>query len=256
MKKLAALVLGVILLIALPVISHAMGLEMAVSAWRQSPQGDISYKKLNISDTVDLERDLRYDDENRIMGRLKLNTPPLIPNIYLMATQMEFDGVGKKTVNFKFGDVQFSADQYFYSKLRLHHYDIALFFGIPLLKTATLKRLNIELGLNARIIDLKAEIQQFYTGLRESKSYTLPIPMVYVAAQITPVKNIVLEAEARGITYSNDHMYDVIGRLKLKTFGPIFISGGYRYEDIDIDEKDVKADVTFKGPFLETGIQF
>ena len=36
----------------------------------------------------------------------------------------------------------------------------------------------------------------------------------------------------------------------------LFIAGGWRYEDIAIDEKDIKAEVKFSGPFLEAGVDF
>ena len=244
------------LVILIPSTTCAMGIEAAIGYWRQDPQGDIAYKKYSALDKIDLERDLRYDTENRVMGRLKINTPVFIPNIYIMATQMEFDGTGSKATNFKFGNVVFQSNQSFYSKLTLHHYDIALFGNIPLLQTATIRKLNIELGLNVRVIDFKARIQQYLTGLMESKSYTVPVPMLYAAIQARPIRSFSIEVEARGIALSGDHMYSLIGRVKIKPIGPLFIAGGYRYEDAAVDEKDVDADLSFKGPFVETGFEF
>jgi hypothetical protein len=80
--------------------------------------------------------------------------------------------------------------------------------------------------------------------------------MIYLGAQLKPVKYLSLEAEARGIAYSSNHYYDLIGRLKVQPIGPVFIAGGYRYEDVKIDQSDVKAKITFQGPFLELGIVF
>jgi hypothetical protein len=34
------------------------------------------------------------------------------------------------------------------------------------------------------------------------------------------------------------------------------MAGGYRMEKFDIDEKDVKIDTEFKGPFFEGGFKF
>ena len=36
----------------------------------------------------------------------------------------------------------------------------------------------------------------------------------------------------------------------------IFIAGGYRHENIEFDHEDIKASVTFKGPFAEAGMEF
>lgn len=74
--------------------------------------------------------------------------------------------------------------------------------------------------------------------------------------QINPIDKLSIEAEIRGITYSSDHYYDLIGRVKYKTVGPAFIGAGYRVEDLKIDEKDVNANIRFGGPFVEIGIEF
>ncbi|TAL26730.1 MAG: TIGR04219 family outer membrane beta-barrel protein, partial [Nitrospirae bacterium] len=178
------------------------------------------------------------------------------PNIYLMASPMEFEGNGSKNINFTFGDKTFTNNVPFSSKLQLDHYDIALFYGLPFLKTATAGKLNAEIGLNARMIDFKAEISQPTTNKSESKSLNIWMPMIYVGAQLKPVKRFAVEAEARGIAYSGNHYYDIIGRLKVKPVGPLFIAGGYRYEDIKIDESDIKANLKFRGPFIEAGVEF
>jgi outer membrane protein len=233
-------------------MAEAIGLEVAVGVWRQDPSGDIGYK----GESLSVEDELKYDAESKIYGRAKIETPLFFPNIYLMATPVKFDGDGSKNVNFTFGDKTFSGNTPFTSSLKLDHYDVALYYGLPFLKTATFGIFNAEVGLNARIIAFKAEINQPTTGINESKSLTLPIPMVYLGAQLKPVKFLSLEAEARAIAYSSNHYYDLIGRLKVQPIGPVFIGGGYRYEKVKIDQSDVKAEATFQGPFLELGIVF
>ncbi len=232
----------------------AVGLEMAVGYWKQKPGGDIAYKPISSSDRLDLKDDLNYDDENKPFVRAKLYTPLFLPNIYFMATPMKFDADSTLNRQFKFGDITVNVNEPFSSKVKLDHYDIALFYRIPLIKTATLNTLNLELGLNARIVDFSADVKT--TVRSEHKSLTLPVPMIYVGVQFRPIKLINVEAEGRVISYNSDHYYDFIGRVRINPFGPFFISGGYRYEDIKIDEEDVEADVTFKGPFAEIGVSF
>jgi len=235
-----------------PEITSAVGLEVAVGGWRQDPSGDISYK----GEKLGLENELKYNSENKIFGRAKIDLPLWFPNIYLMATPIELEDEGTKSINFTFGDKTFTANIPFTSSIQADHYDICLYYGLPFLKKATLGKLNAELGLNGRIIDFNAKIDQTATGIKESKSLTFLVPMVYAGIQIKPVKFIGAEVEARGIAFSSNHYYDFIGRLKIKPFRPVFISGGYRYEDIKIDEKDVKATLKFNGPFVEVGIEF
>ncbi|MDY6792003.1 MAG: TIGR04219 family outer membrane beta-barrel protein [Thermodesulfobacteriota bacterium] len=254
MKKMIPIILCLLLIV--PTASYALGLEFAVGAWKQSPEGFMSYEQLTIDDELDLERDCNYDDETRFSGRMKIDMPLALPNIYLMASPIEFDGTGSKTVSFKFGDDTFNATDPFYSKLTLDHYDVGFYYGIPAIETLSAETLNLDLGLNIRIYDFEAQIRQDTAGLEESEDFTLPVPMVYLALQVKPVDKLSIEAEARGISYSGNQLYSLIGRVKLNIFGPLFTAAGYRYDKLKIDEEDVEVDVDFSGPFVEAGFKF
>lgn len=249
--------LMVIVSLFIPAIAGAIGIEASIGGWNQDPEGYVSYKPLPTSPgRLDIDKDLNYDKETKVFGRLKIDMPLVIPNIYIMATPSRFEGRGQKNVNFSFGGTQFSGNIDFDSEVQLDHYDIALYYGIPGLKTLTLGILNVELGLNARIIDFYAKVDQPATNLSASKSATIPVPMVYAGLQIKPIDLLKIEGELRGITYGSNHYYDIIGRLKVSPFGPLFIAGGYRYEDIKIDYSDIESELKLKGPFLEAGIEF
>lgn len=241
-----------VLLMGTAASAGAMGIEAAVGGWIHEPRGTIA----DGPDSLNLESELRYDKETRITGRVKIETPLFFPNIYLMATPMEFEGDGTKDANFTFGDVTFNANVPFTSKVTLDHYDVGLYWGVPLLKTATAGILNVDLGLNARIIDLKSEINQPTTGFSQSDSVVAPIPMVYAGVQVKPVSWFALEGEGRGITYSKNHYFDLIARGKLIFFDHVFAAAGYRYEKVDIDQDDIRVDTNFGGPFAEVGFQF
>ena len=253
MKKIMPIIILFLMLIV-PAASYAFGLELAVGGWKQSPQGDLAYKSITVGDELDLKRDCNYDDETRFTGRLKIDMPLFLPNIYLMATPMEFDGTGSKTVEFTFGDYLFAADVPFYSKITLDHYDVGFYYGIPFIKTLSAETVNIDIGLNVRIYDFEVEIKQ--DTIEESEDFTLPVPMAYLALQIKPVDKLAIEAEARGISYSGNQVYSLIGRVKFNIFGPVFAAAGYRYDKLKIDEEDVDVDIDFSGPFIEAGFKF
>ncbi len=255
-KSLMSISLVFLLALVVPSITYAVGLEFALGGWKQSPQGEFSFDEVSELDILDLEDDLNYDDETRIFGRLKIDMPLWIPNIYLMATPMEFDGIGRKNVDFNFGDINFKGNVDFFSELTLDHLDLALYYGLPFVETATADMLNVEVGINIRIYDFEGTIEQAATGLKESESYTLPIPMLYLAAQLRPLDRLAIEAEGRGVIFGNNKVYSLLGRLKLKVFGPLFIAGGYRYDKIDIDEEGVVLEMDFSGPFAEAGLVF
>jgi len=105
-------------------------------------------------------------------------------------------------------------------------------------------------------LDFRAEIEQKDIDQKESESYLLPIPMVYGAVQIEPVNWLALDLEGRAIAYSNNHWVSLIARLKVMPFGPLFVAGGYRYDNVKIDYDDVDVDADFEGPFAEAGFEF
>jgi outer membrane protein len=242
-------------LTCLPGQSLAVGLEAAVGGWYEQPSGQLSYEGSTVDDILDINDDLNYDDTAGLFGRLKIDMPIFVPNIYLYATQMSFDGTGSKDDPFDFGDVTIQPGT-FESELKLNNLDFALYYPIPLLKTATLNKFNIDIGINLRIYDVEARIQQETTGLRESVSELVPVPMLYLAAQLNPIDWLHLEGEGRGVLFSDNEVYSLIGRLRFDIYGPLFASGGYRFDKIKIDEQDVLVDTDFSGPFLELGLSF
>jgi len=232
----------------------AVGLEFAVGGWQQDLSGTIGYKALSAADLIDIDTDLNYDKEIRIQGRAKIELPFVLPNIYLVAAPSEFEGDGRKTGSFKFGDQTFVGGVDFYSKLRFDQYDIGFYYGLPFLKTATADRLNVDLGINVRIFDAEAQIRQGAIDVKESA--TAALPMAYVAVQFAPIERLAFEAETRYMTLSDNTILSLTGRVRLMLFGPVFLAGGYRYDKIDVDESDIIVDTEIQGPYAEIGFKF
>ncbi len=74
--------------------------------------------------------------------------------------------------------------------------------------------------------------------------------------QFRPIEELALEFEGRGILIGDDSVYSLIGRLRWNAIGPLFLTGGYRYDRIDIDYDDLTVDTKFSGPFVEIGLAF
>ncbi|MFZ5570117.1 MAG: TIGR04219 family outer membrane beta-barrel protein [Thermodesulfobacteriota bacterium] len=243
---------------ALPLVD----IEAALGCWLQSPSGDFSYvttETNSLPSTLDLEKELKYDDEKGILGRVKVDLP-IIPTVYVMAAPMMFEGNGLKNADFQFGDQTIRSNTAFYSKITLNQYDATLYYPIPFLKSATGEKLNVDIGINARIIDTKAEIHQDAAqdtpAVNDSESAILAVPTLFVAAQFVPHERLALEVEGKGLQAGDNSVYSFIGRLRVNIIGPAFIAGGYRHDVIDVDESDVRIDAQFAGPFLEVGLKF
>ncbi len=260
-RTLLIVMLLAVSLCIIPNVSYSIGMEVAVGGWGQGPSGDISYKSDAVVDKLDIEDDLNYDRQYKLFGRVKADMPGLLPNVYVMGTLMKFEEAGSKMVNFTFGDTTFDVNQPFETLVQLHHYDVALYYSLPFLGIGSLGKLNADIGLNARIVDFKAEVTGTVAApgsgeFVESEKFTIPVPMVYVGVQIKPVDMFRIEGEFRGIAYDSNHYYDLIGRVKVRPAPMLFIAGGYRHEDIKIDHDDIMASITFSGPFVEAGFEF
>jgi len=84
----------------------------------------------------------------------------------------------------------------------------------------------------------------------------VPIHQVYLAPQFRPIDFLAIEAEGRGISISGNKAYSLIGRLRFNQVGFLSLTGGYRYDKIDIDEEGVIIDTDFSGSFAEAGLSF
>ncbi len=249
MKKLCAM-MCLVLILSIPSSSFALlgvvELEAAVGGWYASPSGDMKYKAQADSDLEDV---LGFEEEAFPMGRVKVDLP-VVPVVYLMATPMEFEGDAK--ANFRFNNQDFTAGTN--AKLTLDHADLALYYGVPFLGLATLGTVHVNAGINVRVYDVKAEMVD--GGTSESMDMTIPLPMLYLSADISPVDAFAIEGEVRALSVGYGQVLSAIARLRINAFGPLFVAGGYRYDKISLDKDDFEADFEASGPFAEVGLAF
>jgi outer membrane protein len=255
-----SLISALFLLLALPASSYALvgfGLDASVGGWMQGdPSGTISDK----GEDLDLVDDFGFEGKTRMNVRAKIEHPvPVLPNFYIMYTPMEFEGSETRTQQFTFGDLTFDAGAKFDTKMDLSHYDIALFYNLPFLSTATADKLDAEFGINARILTLSAEVRGQAGGLTKTEStgtMTVPVPMLYLAGEVNPIDMLGVGVEARLLPLGSSHYYSIIARLKARPIPLAFIGVGYRYDDLVIESDDTSVDMTFSGPFIEAGVEF
>lgn len=249
------------LVVGMAPAAHAVEAEIVLGGWQQEFGGTLGFNEiLDTNDILDIDNDFDFDKENQIIGRVKLDMPLAIPNIYVMAAPMKFEGTGSKSVIIDYGDLTIPANADLESEIKLNQYDVALYWGIPALKTATAGTFNIDLGLNVRWVDLDARLRATDPTIpydeEDSVDVSVPIPMLYVAFQVMPMDAFAFEAEGRGISVGDNKLYSVIGRVRYNLPHLVFVTGGYRMDKLELDEDDVLADIEFSGPFVELGINF
>ena len=252
------------LILAVPSFkANAITVSAGGGAWRENPEGWIEYRTKSVVGTakthVDVDDDLNLGTKTKAQGWFKIEGIPILPDIKVQYTGMKFTGSGYVNTSFVFGDLTVPVDSYVESKLRANQIDVTLTYGIPFLEKATSGKVSGNWGLNVKVIDGYAKVK--YRTLTEtkedSKSATIPVPMVHLDGEIRPVESVGFEIGGNFVGYGGSKFYETQAELKVYPFKRAFAGIGYRYQRLKINDiSDVSADLKVKGFFAEVGVRF
>lgn len=256
MKKINLSIAFVLLLYtALPPKGDAFDAQDALWIWKQPPTAELAFDPLSPASVWALEDNRDFDEDTRFLSQFIVDMSQYLPNICVLATTIKYEGTNFNNMRLDFGDESVKDDVALNSKVTLNDLDIALYYGIPFIKDVSHDRLNVDLGINVRTIEFEDDIEQDSIG-KASESFILPIPMVFAAVQFHPLDILALEAEGRGTSIGGKKSYGLIGRLRWKTYGPIYAVGGYRFSRYEIDNDGMVVNTEISGPFVEAGLSF
>lgn len=253
MKRLICM-LFVMALALSPVVAEAYTFDIAVGYWSPEPTGGFSYSLgATVNESLDLADDLGLEKEGQTQVKAKVDLPLL--NVALMTTPLSFEGTGVMTQDITFGGTTYTTSEQMTSRIDMSHTDVALFWAVPGLKLATVNMLNVEFGLNARMLDAEATVTGATLGT-ETKTLSATIPMLYLGVQFTPTDSLGVDVEYRGLSVGDNSYTDMMAMIKWSPVPLFYISGGFRTETLELDEEGILTDVEFKGPFAELGLKF
>ncbi|MGD9354755.1 MAG: TIGR04219 family outer membrane beta-barrel protein [Desulfobacterales bacterium] len=256
MKKINLSIAVVLLLCtALPPKGDAFDAQEALWVWKRPPTAELAFDPLSPASVRAFEDNRDLDEDTRFFGQFIVDMSQYLPNICVMATPIKYEGINISNMRLDFGGESFREDVAIDSNVTLNDLDIALYYGIPFVKTVSHDRLTVDLGINVRTIDFEDEIKRDSID-QASENFILPIPMVFAAVQFNPLDVLALEAEGRGISIGGKKSYGLIGRLRWKTHGPIYAAGGYRFSRYEIDDDGMVVNTVISGPFVEAGLSF
>jgi outer membrane protein len=256
MKKIYLSIAVVLLLCAsLPPKGDAFDAQGALWINKQPSTVELTFDQLGPANVRGSEDNRDVDEDTRSFGRHIEDMALYLPNICVMATPIKYEGTSINSMRLDFGDESAKNDIALNSDVTPKDLDIALYYGIPFVKTVSHDRLNLDVGLHLQSVDFDDDIEQDSIG-QTSESFILPIPMVFAAVQFHPLDLLALEAEGRGISIGGKKSYGLIGRIRWKTYGPIYATGGYRYSRYALDNDDMVVDTEISGPFVEAGLSF
>ncbi len=250
--------LRVCLLILLFCLSPALqaqlpGVHAGVVYWYQSPGGEI---RSSGDDYADVEDDLGIGDDRAPFAWVGVDTPTGLPGLRFQYTPVSLSGTGTvERAVFRFGSIDFSQDTRVRSELELDQADFIAYLT-PVDGTA-----RVDLGLNFRYLDGRAEIEDRDSGDRERISFSGFVPLAYGQVRLeVPGSGLYAALEGHVIAYSGNRLLDLnasLGYLLPLGVGEVGMAGGYRWLDMRVDDLDgFDADVHLAGPWLGVVLAF
>jgi len=242
--------LFLLLLLMLPLAANAdtLGVKLGAASWRYDVTGDLRYKSKNPVNDIDVENDLRYDNDTRTFVYLIFEHPvPVLPNVKLSYTDIKTDGKGPLSRPFSYGGLNFTALDTVKSDIQLKQTDITLYYS-PLDNWV-----NLDIGLNAKYIDSKANItttnRSPNLNISETADVSTWVPMLYAGVGFDlPLTGLGISADGSYIGYSGSHFYDFSVRLGYDTPWFLGVDVGYRKVKLKLDDiSNFSADISFDG---------
>ena len=246
--------ISVLIASLIPALSAAdiLGVRVGANYWNYDIGGTARYQTRDSSNTIDVNKDLGYDDGSLGHYYISLEHPvPLLPNVRISKTDIDEDANGRLTNTVVYGDIIFQANEDVSSKVELDQTDITLYYS--LLDNVV----NLDLGLNAKYIDSKARITGAVSGTQNADiSGWVPMAYAGVGADL-PLTGLSISADGAYVKYQSSSFYDLTVRATYTS--PWFVGAdvGYRKIKLDLDDfDDSYADVEFDGPYAGLFVHF
>ena len=237
-----------ILLSAITSLSMAdmIGGELNIGFYNHAPSGSAQYQ----GDVVDLERDLKWENEGDIFVKAYLEHPlPIIPNIKIGYTSFGHTGSGSVDKNFEFGGTTFGLNTDIDTKFDLKMYDLTLYYEI------LDNWLNLDLGVNVKYIDGTLSVKGTNIATQqlidESADFQVPIPMLYGKVRFdVPSTDLSFQVEGNYISYDGNTLYDAEAGIRYTFALGLGLEAGYKTMKLKLDDiDDLTMDTDFSGAY-------
>ncbi len=211
-----------------------IGGEVNLGFYAHSPSGTAQ----NGDDIVDIEDDLKWEDESDIFLRAYFEHPvPVVPNIRVGYTKFKHSGDGTVTKSFFWGLLNIDGDVK--SDLDLDIYDLTLYYEF------LDNWISLDGGLNLKYLNGTLDVNS------DHRDISVPIPMLYGKAKINiPTTNLSLQLEGDYISYEDNQLYDIEVGARYNFLLGFGIEAGYKALKIKVDDvDDVSMDTKFNGAY-------
>jgi len=179
---------------------------------------------------------------------------PLVPNVKLARTNMDFDGATVIDSEFTFGDEVFLVNANLLTNSEITATDYILYYEV-----LDNDLISFDIGISGKQIDGEIRVTD-ENGSSSMQAFDGIIPMGYAKLVIgLPLTGLSLFAEGSGLAIDDDSFTDyqvgVSYSFAESLAIDMYIHAGYRATTLDIEDlDDINADLEFDGAFI--GVEF
>ncbi len=225
--------------------------------WFPDFKGDLRVGLGSIRGTeLDIERDLDLDlDKDIPIGRVTWYTGPK-SRIFFEYRRAQADGEVTTTTPITFKDATFDVNARLASELEIDFYRLGWVWQFISLADG-----KFELGtqLEARYVDASATLEGQIGGQSASRTEDIaaPLPLIGLALDWYPIDELDIFASAVGIPEIEGASYlSAEAGVKFVPIRNLSISGGWRHEEVKVEDDEDFVDVQFTGPFAAVSLRF
>ena len=236
-----------------------LGVSVGAGMWQENIDGYVKngdkknyLNNSSISITDQNNGNLKLSDEIKPYIWAKFIHPiPLIPNVRAEYRQYHTTGtnghvVGK--INMFGEDIDLTGVAN--TDITMNSYDVTAFYELKFF-------VEVEAGLGINVLDGTTDIT--VNGVKNSASFTAPIPYLYGRVESPTFMGFSFEAQAKYLDVSEAFYHDYQGAVKYHLPTPIIdisITAGYKTQEIYAEDGDDVTDMKFSGAYAELGARW
>ncbi len=216
-------------------MADTIGFEVGAYAWKQNLSGDIAAGRFS---SVNVES----DETNNVFYAVLEHPIPLIPNIRIQQTDLDFNATGSGTFIYYGhstpGDV--------ISSINLSHTDFTLYYEI------LDNWISLDIGITARAInDGSITIASTsFPSLSDDFDADGVLPLLYVSTRFDlPLTGLYVGADINGLGVSDNSLIDYRVNLGYESSIGLGVEAGFRSFELEYDDDDDKANLTIDGAY-------
>jgi outer membrane protein len=199
MKKAALTLIGAAIVFSTQVQADAVGFQVGADAWTPDYSGTIS----SGGDNIDFEDDLGFDDESHSVLWVKIEHPvPVIPNIKIVASDLDASASSTLTREITFDDETFNANADIDTRFDMSNTEFTLYYEL------LDNWINFDAGLTLRQYDGRSTMRSATSSASEDLDFL--VPLLYLDARIDlPFTGFFIDSTLNTISVDDNSISDV-----------------------------------------------